>query len=381
MPSTGVYRLTESLIRQAGFSDLSKIKIYGYGGNLRSETLREDDLVEHDDLKEVPICVVDGKRLFHAYGTVSWSDNTSSRRTRNPYSDYGYYFITQSDEAPATVDKDTFLDSFYPSAYYYHSLYEVDGYAWYQGGRNLFDTKAIPSGSSHSVSLDANPNATFGHLSVNVSSGVPTSVQVEFNDSIVGNIFISMKDGYDKGGEGELVCSVCNLSDKNTVRITTLSGGPARLDYASMAWDKPFDAPDLESSTIPVPEYVYNITNQDLHADGQSDMVIIIPTSQKLRIQAERLKSLRESVDGLRVRIVPADELYNEFSSGTPDAALTAITSRCYTTGPRPRPTCQNILCCSETVCGTTACSRATAAHLTPTTTCCVSRAKTRSTR
>ena len=49
-------------------------------------------------------------------------------------------------------------------------------------------------------------------------------------------------------------------------------------------------------------------------------MVIIIPTSQKLLKQAQRLKEFHEQHDGLRVTIVPADELYNEFSSGTPDA-------------------------------------------------------------
>ena len=49
-------------------------------------------------------------------------------------------------------------------------------------------------------------------------------------------------------------------------------------------------------------------------------MVIIIPTTQKWLAEAERIKALHESKDGLRVGIVPADELYNEFSSGTPDA-------------------------------------------------------------
>ncbi len=49
-------------------------------------------------------------------------------------------------------------------------------------------------------------------------------------------------------------------------------------------------------------------------------MVIIIPASQKLLKQAQRLKEFHEQHDGLRVTIVPADELYNEFSSGTPDA-------------------------------------------------------------
>ena len=38
-------------------------------------------------------------------------------------------------------------------------------------------------------------------------------------------------------------------------------------------------------------------------------MVIIIPTSQKLLAQAERIKRLHEQRDGMRVTIVPADEL------------------------------------------------------------------------
>jgi hypothetical protein len=49
-------------------------------------------------------------------------------------------------------------------------------------------------------------------------------------------------------------------------------------------------------------------------------MVIIVPLTGKLTAQAERLKQMHEQRDGMTVRIVPADELYNEFSSGTPDA-------------------------------------------------------------
>ena len=37
--STGVYQLTNELIRRAGFSNPDKVKIYGYGGNLQNEVL------------------------------------------------------------------------------------------------------------------------------------------------------------------------------------------------------------------------------------------------------------------------------------------------------------------------------------------------------
>ena len=323
VPSTGVYQLSDALIRQAGFSNPSKVKIYGYGGNLISETLAPSDLIAHDDLKEVPTCDVDGKRLFYALGPVSWSSKSAARRTRNCYSDYGYYFLTESDATPAKVDTAQFVASFYPSPYYYHDIYEKDGYAYYGGGRNLYDSHQIAAGSSYSVDLPANANATMGQLSVNVAALKGSRVQVEFNDSIVGTLTPQITDSQNQFGcEASATYNVRNLSaEKNTVKFTVASGvSPVHIDYASIAYNYPHPAPSLKGQ-MPVPEYVYRITNQDHHADPQADMVIIIPTSQKLLAEAERLKALHERIDTMRVNIVPADELYNEFSSGTPDAS------------------------------------------------------------
>lgn len=200
VPASGVYQLTDALVRQAGFTDASKVKIYGYGGNLQNETLVGSDLQALDDLKEVPTCTVGGKRLFYAKGPVSWSSNTAARRTRNPYSDYGYYFLTQSDGQPATIDEATFLNSFYPSADDYHSLYEVDGYSWYHGGRNLFDPEAIPQGRTKKVTLPNPAGATGGTLSVNVSAGTASEAQVLVGDSLLGTLKVTLSE-YDKGNE------------------------------------------------------------------------------------------------------------------------------------------------------------------------------------
>ena len=41
--SSGVYQLTEATVRQAGFSNINKVKIYGYGGNLQNEALYAND--------------------------------------------------------------------------------------------------------------------------------------------------------------------------------------------------------------------------------------------------------------------------------------------------------------------------------------------------
>ena len=322
VPSSGIYQITESLIRKAGFSSLSKIKIYGYGGNLQAERLDGNTLKELDDLKEVATYDRGKSRLFYARGPVSWSSPTATRRTRNPYSDYGYYFITEttnSEEEPLKADSAAFISAFYPSNNDYHSIYEVDGYAWYHGGRNLYDSKVISSGSSQKVVLSKPADATSAQLSVNVSAGSSSSVEVLHNGASLGTITISVPAKYYAGNEAMKTYTISSQQAKDTITIRNNGGLPVRLDFVSAAWDKPSPAPSLEGS-FPDAEYVYNITNQNHHADSAADMVIIIPTSQKLLKQANRLADFHRQHDGMRVNVVPADELFNEFSSGTPDA-------------------------------------------------------------
>lgn len=321
VPSTGIYELTDALIRRAGFTDMSRVKVYGYGGALQDVVLNGDYLVEHDDLKEVPTCTVNGHRLFHAQGPVSWRSNTTGKRTRNPYSDYGYYFITESDGEPLSVDSTAFVDSFYPSADDYHVLHEVDNYAWFQGGRNIFEDDPIEIGKSKSYIITPEAGQSGArNISVGITSGQASAGKIEINGLSVASFKLDGFTEYDHGKEYEGTFRVAYYSPTDTVTITTTSGGPLRLDYISASYATPSNRPVLAGKSFPVPEYVYNITNQDHHASGPADMVIIIPTSGKLKEQAERLKEFHTEHDGMRVVVVPADELYNEFSSGTPDA-------------------------------------------------------------
>lgn len=323
VPETGVYQLTEALVKQAGFTDINKVKVYGYGGNLQNEKFVADDLVKFDDLKEVEQCIVDGKHLFYAKGPVSWDSKSDTTRTRNPYSSYGYYFLTQNDEPQTTVDETEFFGSFYPSFNDYHSLYENDNFAWFSGGRNLFDAETINAGSSKTITLKNTTGSTNGTLYINISSATTASVKVEVNGEFFCNLSITVDPktvSYDVAKLASKTAAVKNLTEENNIKVTVSSGGPVHLDYVALTYPSAAAKPDLKAKSFPVPEYVHRITNQDHHADPQADMVIIIPTSQKLLSQATRLKNFHEENDGMRVTIVPADELYNEFSSGTPDA-------------------------------------------------------------
>ena len=317
VPESGFYQLSDALIKKAGFSDPSRVKIYGYGGALQPEKLTGDYLTATDDLKEVPTCTIGGKRVFYATGPVTWSLQKSLERTRNPYSDYGYYFITESDDEPLSTDSATLVSSNYPANNDYHHLYEVDNYSWYHGGRNLFDKTLFSIGTPQVYTLKA--TGTDGRIGIALTADDDYEATIEVNDSVVATISKKVSlDTYTKAVEDLYQYKIKGiLKAQNTIRITQTSGGNMRLDYIDLQHDDPTP---LELNTLPEPEYMYRITNQDHHADTAVDMVIIIPTSQKTLTQAERLKAHHEQHDGMTVRIVPADELYNEYSSGTPDA-------------------------------------------------------------
>lgn len=323
VPETGVYQLTEALIKKAGFTDLNKIKVYGYGGNLQNEKLVADELIATDDLKEVEQCIVGGKHFFYAKGPVSWKSKTSTERIRNPYSDYGYYFITQTDEAPVVVDEERFKSLVYPEFNDYHAITETDGFAWYNGGRNLYDPNPLEVGASKTYTLPNKGMSKNGTMNIVMTAGVTSTVQVEVNGEVAGTVSINVStssSSHSVAGSGSKAVVKKDLDGDVTVKLTPLTGGPVHLDYIAVAYTTPAPFADLASSSMPVPEYVHRITNQNHHADAQADMVIIIPTSQKVLAQAERLKAMHVERDGMRVNIVPADELYNEFASGTPDA-------------------------------------------------------------
>ena len=320
IPESGFYQLTSALIRKAGFSDINKVKVYGYGGALQPESLTGDYLASTEDLQEVPTSLVDGRRIFYGVGPVTWESAETTVRTRNPYSDYGYYFLTESDDEPQTIGIEELAATGYPSAADYHSLYEVDDYSWYHGGRNLFDKTLFTIGTPQTYTLSG--NGTTGTLSVALTNDAGFEATVAVNDSVVDTITRRERlDSYTVAEETVWDYELNGLLNaENTVKITQTSGGNLRLDYLSLKYDTPKAMPDLQSANLPVPEFVYGIANQDHHADEPVDMIIIIPTNQQVLSQAERIKAWHEQQDGLRVRIVPADELYNEFSSGTPDA-------------------------------------------------------------
>ena len=329
IPETGVYELTDSLLALAGMQQTSQVRVYGYGGASQPEVLSGNYLTHTDDLMEVPVCVTpDGRRLFFAVGPVNWSTSQATVRERNPYSDAGYYFLTDSKGEPQTVDTATFVKTYYPHPNDYHSLYEVDDYSWFKGGRQLFDERLFGLGIEQEYTLPAYSSS--GLLYVSMSYENYFDAEVFVNDSLVGHLLVnattvgapqrkSFPDKYSNATVDNWTFTIPQgLKDHNTITIRQLSGSAIRLDHLTLVSTFPRPLPSF--SALPVPAYAGAVEHQDLHGDSPVDMVIIIPASKALLQEAERLAQMHREMDGLRVKVVAADELYNEFSSGTPEA-------------------------------------------------------------
>lgn len=75
---------------------------------------------------------------------------------------------------------------------------------------------------------------------------------------------------------------------------------------------------DPKSTSFSKPEVVGVVPNQNLHGLPQTDMIII--THPKFIDQANRLANAHNNMGEITVDVVTTEQVYNEFSSGAPDA-------------------------------------------------------------
>lgn len=87
------------------------------------------------------------------------------------------------------------------------------------------------------------------------------------------------------------------------------------------------------NSNIPAPKLIGKVANQNLHSANTPDLLII--THPDFKSEAQRLKTHRETNNGLDVLIVTTEEVYNEFSGGKQDVtALRDFTKLLYDKNP-----------------------------------------------
>ena len=102
---SGVRFIPARELKALGFSDPMRVAIHGYGGRKLSDVLSADNYI--DDLPQVPALRSAEGIWFYALGPDEWNEDASGRvtRTLNPYSNLGYYFITEV-SAPMELRKE-----------------------------------------------------------------------------------------------------------------------------------------------------------------------------------------------------------------------------------------------------------------------------------
>lgn len=95
--NTGMHLISDQQLRQWGFSDPAKVKVYGYGADRLPNRLDTDFI---DDLPQTPSEYIQGRGVvFFGVGPVSYTNISTDylRPVQNPFTTVGYYFLTADD--------------------------------------------------------------------------------------------------------------------------------------------------------------------------------------------------------------------------------------------------------------------------------------------
>ena len=242
----GVYRLTAADLKRMGFNDPSRVKLYGYGGHVQDEVIDAD--TDFDDLEEVPLYRDERGLLFFGKGVISWS--ATDRRGRathcvNTFAKQACYFLTEGD-SPKTIGVTSVSGSPQKNLDYTPAnvLYKKEEYAWYQSGRNFYESVSYASSNSHTYQLPVvDPVASAGgSLKVNFTAhttGGSSSVQPTVDGVPLNPITITASGEYDAAKEGTQTYTLNTLREGTTgtqVTLVSTAGVDARLGYLELCY-------------------------------------------------------------------------------------------------------------------------------------------------
>lgn len=181
-------------------------------------------------------------------------------------------------------------------------------------------TNFTPSSDDFQISLEyekssASSKGWLDYLIVNARRElIFTKDQMAFRDSkTVGSGNNALFSFQNSNG----TIQVWDISISETVKSVSLNhSGNTSSFIASSTNLKEYIVFDPNGS-FPTVKFVEDIQNQNLHALPQTDMIIISPP--KFSGYANQISDFHKEKDGLSVVIATPKDIYNEFSSGSPD--------------------------------------------------------------
>ena len=185
------------------------------------------------------------------------------------------------------------------------------------------DFSVAPSGGSTSVTVTYNkPNtSSSGYLNY-LEWQFPCQLRLESAQTP-----FAYTDNIDVGAvtQFQVANMAANAKVWDVTELTEVSQMSGTLSGATFTFNAPTDELRKFVAFTDNQCYAVNpvgiVANQDLHGTSLADMIIV--THPDFLSQAERLAEFRRTNDGLSVKVVTPQQIYNEFSSGSQD--LTAI--------------------------------------------------------
>lgn len=236
IPQSGIYKYTYDDLKSLGFSEPQKVKIYGYGGYILPETFND---TKPDDLPEVSVRRITANKnsfvsgdflLFYGCGSteIKRLNNSFLIHENNPYSDFGYYFLSDSENAsPDTLQSihyKTPIEA--PVLEYYDDLiiHENDIISVANTGREFFGENFSLNNVQHFL-FDIPGIKPLSTINIEVEfiakDKFNSNLQIRLNDHSIGQItFPGNSNYYDKSVLINRRFNSANLSDNGQYKVT-----------------------------------------------------------------------------------------------------------------------------------------------------------------
>ncbi len=228
--NSGIKMLSKSALQSMGFSDLTKIAVYGNGGKALPWANSEE---RFEDLVQIPVLRVGENILFYAEGIETWEYSSSAvfKCEVNPRDQHSYYFITDSGSPsaePVTIDYQSFTADQTVNSYDYRVNYFDRVQNIQKSGRDWWSASFSQSDGAQSYSFslpEKDANSSASHVSIKCAARVSSTstYTVSLNENAITTGTISAKSSSSSSGNyyntSEKHLSVDALSGTTTVTL------------------------------------------------------------------------------------------------------------------------------------------------------------------
>lgn len=397
---TGMQQISHEQLREMGFSEPSKVTVFGFGGALLTDHNFSTSVP--DDLPQQPVMYCADKIVFYGESdvVVTYDAKRQIAVRRNTAADGGYYFLTDghpvreiprkvTEESGETADthmsivlhEEELTNPFHAGAHFFGRDFAQEPrqeFQFHMPGRYEPGTEPVsfamsgvlagstptfavtlPNGAKTTVkgtTTEGIDNAYFSNVSKSevmvldetnddmYTVSVNTLSSRSLTYGAVDRITMAYRRGNRYGDSRQLRMLYPEIYTGNRVTVSDAGEGlrvwdvssPVSVSELAGEYDSatrvltvtaPADSysagngcaayiafdPSRELNEV---EYAGRVLNQNIHGQSVPDMIII--ASAECRGQAERLAGIHERLQGFHVFVVGQDEIFNEFSSGTP---------------------------------------------------------------